>query len=73
MAEIDNLNFKVLLDYTQFDLQARRIETLAKQLNTNVSKVLDLRNKSVAVQKAENAQTQVAIDGKKEFEAAHRA
>lgn len=72
MAEIDNLNFKVLLDYTQFDLQARRIETLAKQLNTNVSKVLDLRNKAVAVQKAENAQTQVAIDGKKEFEAAQR-
>lgn len=45
MGNLDNLNFKVILDDKDFDKQIKKDLQLAKMLNTEVSRLLDLQGK----------------------------
>lgn len=45
MGNLDNLNFKVILDDKNFDKQIKKDLRLAKMLNTEVSRLLDLQGK----------------------------
>lgn len=45
MGNLDNLNFKVILDDKNFDKQIKKDLQLAKMLNTEVSRLLDLQGK----------------------------
>lgn len=45
MGNLDNLNFKVILDDKDFDKQIKKDLQLARMLNTEVSRLLDLQGK----------------------------
>lgn len=45
MGNLDNLNFKVILDDKDFDKQIKKDLQLAQMLNTEVSRLLDLQGK----------------------------
>lgn len=44
-GEIDNINFKVIINDKEFDRQLTQMEGAAKQFNTSVSQMLDLSKK----------------------------
>lgn len=46
MANIDNLNFKVILDDKDFNKKIKELENIAKQFNTNITNALQLKGHS---------------------------
>ena len=63
-GSIEELHFEVILDHSKFDQEIKKVEGLAKSLNTEVSKILDLKKKIEAVD------TQAAVNEQKIAQAA---
>lgn len=51
MGNIDNLNFKIILDDAEFNAKVKSDLNLAKAFNVEVSKLLDIRAEAAAVEK----------------------
>lgn len=72
MGNLDNLNFKVILDDKNFDKQIKKDLQLAKMLNTEVSRLLDLQGKvasatgevATSTEKVADATEKVAVAAK---------
>ena len=45
-STIDNLNFAVIIDDTEFNDQIKKMETEAKRFNTSMSNLLDLKKQA---------------------------
>ena len=43
MANVDNLNFKVIIDDAQFNKKIKAMEDMAKRFNTSVSNILNIK------------------------------
>lgn len=52
MANIDNLNFKIILDDKDFDSRVKADIELAKRLNVEVSRLLDIKKQAAEATKA---------------------
>ena len=53
MANIDNLNFKVIIDDKDFNKKIKELESLAQRFNTNMTTALNLRGGSQALTQQE--------------------
>ena len=53
MANIDNLNFKVILDDKDFNTQLERLKKDAKEFNTSMSNLLDVKRASQSISSEE--------------------
>lgn len=65
MGNLDNLNFKVILDDKNFDKQIKKDLQLAKMLNTEVSRLLDLQGKVASATGAVATSTKKVADAAK--------
>jgi len=59
MPGIEELHFEVILDHSKFDQEIKKVESIAKELNIEVSKALDLKKQVNAIN------NQVAINEQK--------
>lgn len=62
MGNIDNLNFKIILDDQDFNKQIAKDLQLAKDLNTEVSKLLDFQSQMTSAAKGAADATQEVAD-----------
>lgn len=62
MGNLDNLNFKVILDDKDFDKQIKKDLQLAQMLNTEVSRLLDLQGKVASATGAVATSTEKVAD-----------
>ena len=65
MGNLDNLNFKVILDDKDFDKQIKKDLQLAQMLNTEVSRLLDLQGKVASATGAVATSTKKVADAAK--------
>jgi methyl-accepting chemotaxis protein len=72
MGNLDNLNFKVILDDKNFDKQIKKDLQLAKMLNTEVSRLLDLQGKVASATGAVATSTKKVAAAAKSVAAATR-
>jgi hypothetical protein len=64
MANIDNLNFKVILDDRDFNKRIRDLERDARKFNTNMSNLLHVRKASAQISQQEVANNRRALQSK---------
>ena len=72
MGNIDNLNFKIILDDQDFNKQIAKDLQLAKDLNTEVSKLLDFQRQMASAAKGAADATQEVADATEEASRATR-
>lgn len=72
MGNIDNLNFKIILDDQDFNKQIAKDLQLAKDLNTEVSKLLDFQSQMASVAKGVADATKEVADASEEASRATR-
>lgn len=64
MANIDNLNFKVILDDRDFNKRIKDLERDARKFNTNMSNLLHVRKASAQISQQEVANNRRALQSK---------
>lgn len=69
MANLENLNFEVILDDAEFNKKIKEVEKQAKDLNVSLSESLEIKRK---IAKADAARAKSAADATKEAVAAER-
>ena len=72
MGNIDNLNFKIILDDQDFNKQIAKDLQLAKDLNTEVSKLLDFQRQMASAAKSVADATREVQDATEEASRATR-
>ena len=64
MANIDNLNFKVILDDKDFNQQIEKVKKDAKDFNTSMSNILTIKKASVKISQEEVENNRRALQAK---------